>query len=737
MSDPLIGSTLGDYLIESRIGKGGMGVVYAARQLSLDRTVALKVLPAELCADREYVDRFLREARAAAHLNHPNIIQIFDAGVAENIYFFVMEFVDGRNLGQILREHGAFAEREALHAIQQAAVGLAFAHSMGVVHRDVKPENIMISQSGLVKIGDLGLAKWKPNEFEASLTSAGTTMGTPFYIAPEQIRGVKDIDARADIYSLGMTLFHLLAGHPAFGEGSAAEIMARHLSDPLPALRALRSEISEDTGHLLAAMAAKNRADRMQTMEEVADTLSQMLGHPPSNTPRRGLRTPKGRRMSRAHGTLSRILATGIRGVMAGIVGLLVALAVILVLKKTHPRASSPTLSPPTAEVTPAPTPPKTPTTSRTTVPPPSSKPKIPSTPAAPIPSPSLTPKTAPEVALHETPAATVPAPPQIRPPSREPEKAMPPETARSSPQSSPTPEERPAAPVIPARETHPATRDLTLQGAGVFTSLVISPRPEQLHAARGMGGNSRRGGFGTDRFAMPGPRIFNLVASHSPQLEAKSLLRVEFLARDAELARRFLRQLVNCTAATLEITPTEISGDARDLEIEVCRILEAWGMANLPDSGTETEGDMGSSFIDSSGRMVFEGPMALRMERQKLLESETNWKQSSIENKKSWNREGASRRGFDHENTPLCDASNPNRIAFRVSENLNKLLVLDVLPELQHLAEQARDGSSKPFHYGWAIQVSRGTGEARFATAGNQGPRLHLVFGKKDAPAR
>ena len=393
MSDPLIGSTLGDYLIESRVGKGGMGVVYAARQISLDRTVAIKVLPAELCADREYVDRFLREARAAAHLNHPNIIQIFDAGVAENIYFFVMEFVDGRNLGQILREHGAFAEREALHAIQQAAVGLAFAHSMGVVHRDVKPENIMISQSGLVKIGDLGLAKWKPNEFEASLTSAGTTMGTPFYIAPEQIRGAKDIDARADIYSLGMTLFHLLAGHPAFGEGSAAEIMARHLSDPMPALRSLRPEISEDTGHLLAAMAAKNRADRMQTMEEVADTLSQMLGHPPSNTPRRGLRTPTGRRMSRAHGTLSRILATGIRGVMAGIVGLLVALAVILVLKKTHPRASSPTLSPPTAEVTPAPTPPA----SRTAVPSPSSKPKLPSMPVVPIPSPSLTQKTAPD----------------------------------------------------------------------------------------------------------------------------------------------------------------------------------------------------------------------------------------------------------------------------------------------------------------------------------------------------
>ncbi len=717
MSDPLIGHTLGDYLIESRVGKGGMGIVYAARQLSLERTVAIKVLPAELCTDREYVDRFLREARAAGQLNHPNVIQIFDAGVADNIYFFVMEFVDGRNLGQILREHGAFSEREALHAIQQASLGLAFAHSMGVVHRDVKPENIMISQNGLVKIGDLGLAKWKPNEFEASLTSAGTTMGTPFYIAPEQIRGAKDIDARADIYSLGMTLFHLLAGRPAFGEGSAAEIMARHLSDPLPSLRALRPEISEDTGHLLAAMAAKNRTDRMQTMEEVADTLSQMLGHPPSNTPRRGLRTPAGRRANGTPSILSRILAAGILGIKAIIVGLLVAFATILAWKKTHPLPSQPTLSPPAAEITSTPLPPKTATLPKTeTISPTTLKPSPTTTLRTPAPA-------TVEFSARETPA-----------PTRDPERALPPEApaaARAPPQPKPISEDRPA---VPIRESRPTTRELTLQGSRVFTGMVISQHPEHL---RGTRGGKNPGYGGADRFFTPGPRMLDLVAARFPQLDAKTLLRVEFLARDAELARRFLRQMANCTSATLEITPTEISGDARDLEIEVCRILEPWGMANLPENITETEGDVSSSYIDSSGRTVFEGPMALRMERQNLLDKETNWKYFSAAGNKTWNREGASRRGFDHENTPLCDASNPNRITFRVSDHLNKTLVLDVLPEIQRLAEQARNESSKPFHYGWGIQISRGTGEVRFITAGNQSPRIHLVFGKKDAPVR
>lgn len=743
MSDPLIGYTLGDYLIESRIGKGGMGVVYAARQLSLERTVAIKILPSELCADREYVDRFLREARAAAQLNHPNVIQIFDAGVADNIYFFVMEFVDGRNLGQILREHGAFAEREALHAIQQAAIGLAFAHSMGIVHRDVKPENIMISQNGLVKIGDLGLAKWKPNEFEASLTSAGTTMGTPFYIAPEQIRGAKDIDARADIYSLGMTLFHLLAGHPAFGEGSAAEIMARHLSDPLPSLRALRPEISEDTGHLLAAMTAKNRADRMQTMEEVADTLSQMLGHPSTNTPRRSLRTPVVRGATGAAGMLSRILATGIRGIVAGIVGLLVALAVILAWKKTHPRPAPPALSPPSAEVTPAPVPPKAtpapkpkPATATATTPAPSPSTALPpkpvEVPRAPSPAPSAT-------LTHET---TTPAPTH-EPRPRVPDRLPPAETAaapKPAPQPQPSPEERPAT----ARDTRPATRDLTLQGPGVFSSAVISPHPDQLRDARsgregGGGGRNARWGGGMDRFPMRGPRMLDMIVSHSPQLEAKSLLRLEFLARDGELVRRFLRQLANCTAATLEITPTEVSRDARDLDIEVCRLLKPWGLAsNLPEVGPEPDGEQSGESVDSMGRGVLEGPMAVRMDRQNKIEGETNWKYTSVKDRTAWNRDGASSGGFDHENNALPDAGNPNRFTFRVSDNPGKPLVLDVLPEFRQLAEQARDGSAPPLHYGWVIQVSRGTGEARFTTSpGNQAPRLHLVFGKKDPPSR
>lgn len=276
VDDFLIGLTFGEYELLERIGKGGMGLVYKARQISLDRIVAIKVLPHEMCSDEEYVDRFLREARAAAHLNHPNIIQIFDAGIADATYFFVMEFVDGKNLIQILKEDGVFQEKQALKIIKDAAIGLTFAHQMGVVHRDVKPENIMLTKGGEVKIGDLGLAKYQSAQMDASLTLAGMTMGTPFYIATEQIRGMKDIDGRADIYALGMSLYHILEGKPAFGEGSGAEIMDRHLSSPIPPIG--RADVSAATRELIVSMTMKNRDERLQDMSQVAVNIARMLG---------------------------------------------------------------------------------------------------------------------------------------------------------------------------------------------------------------------------------------------------------------------------------------------------------------------------------------------------------------------------------------------------------------------------------------------------------------------------
>lgn len=726
MNDPLIGHALGDYLIGNRIGQGGMGVVYGARQISLERTVAIKILPAELCADREYVDRFLREARAAAQLNHPHIIQIFDAGVAENIYFFVMEFVDGRNLSQILREHGAFAEREMLSIAQQTAVGLAFAHSMGIVHRDVKPENIMLTKSGLVKIGDLGLAKWKPNEYEAALTTSGSTMGTPFYIAPEQIRGAKDIDARADIYSLGMTLFHLLAGRPAFGEGTAAEIMACHLSAPLPSLRALRPEISEDTARLVASMTAKNPADRLQRMDAVTESLSRILGHSPAHTPRRGVRAPSVEKAPQEPDEIfSRILSTGIRGVFAGIVGLLIALAIIFVWKKTRPRSASPPLSPPSAEITPpAPAPPPSRASSKP-------KPAPPKTAPAPTPAPPKAAPTPRSVAPQETlPRDAAPrAPGELaRTPSPTPSPPPPSVAATPAPPPHPTEEKRPPT------EVRPATRQLILQGNGLFTSLVISPQTDPPPPRR----TSRWGGS-VSRGEPEADTPWDLVAADGPRRKAKTLLRLEFLARDVELAQRFLRQMDRCVSAVVEITPIKVSDDARDVTIEVRRMLTPWGRVSWSDSDPEANEESSSSDEDSSRHPMFFNPMRRAFERRELLRKDTDWKYATHEDGKprTWARDGANGGGFDRDNTPLCDATNPNRSAFRLPDASIQNIALDVLPELRRLAELARAHPEEALHQGWVIEVGRGAGEVRFAGAGDHAPRLRLLFGKKDAPSR
>jgi hypothetical protein len=232
------------------------------------------------------------------------------------------------------------------------------------------------------------------------------------------------------------------------------------------------------------------------------------------------------------------------------------------------------------------------------------------------------------------------------------------------------------------------------------------------------------------DRFAMITPRMFDLVAARAPQPEAKSLLRLEFLARDPDLARRFLRQLAGCTAATLELTPTEVSREARDLDVEVYRLLEPWGLVNLPEIPADADSSMGGAP---------EGPSPQLVERLEALRRDTDWKCAtrSGARPRTWTREGAGGGGFDRENTPLSDVANPSRGAVRVTERLNQPVAFDVLPEFQRLAEQARDESAKPLHQGWVIQVGRGSGEARFTTSGPQAPRLHFVFARKETPAR
>jgi serine/threonine protein kinase len=198
------------------LGKGGMGAVYKARQRGLDRLVALKILPPDAGSDSAFAERFTREAKALAQLNHPNIVGVFDSGNANGLYFFVMEYVDGVNLRQALRA-GNLKPAEALKIVPQICDALQFAHDEGVVHRDIKPENILLDKRGRVKIADFGLAKLFKAKGDEALTGTHQIMGTPHYMAPEQIRGSRDVDHRADIYSLGVTFYEMLTGELPLG----------------------------------------------------------------------------------------------------------------------------------------------------------------------------------------------------------------------------------------------------------------------------------------------------------------------------------------------------------------------------------------------------------------------------------------------------------------------------------------------------------------------------------------
>jgi hypothetical protein len=239
--------------------------------------VAIKILPAEYGRDVEYIERFLREARAAARLNHPNIVQVYDAGVYEGHYFFVMEWIRGRNVGDLIRGEQRISERDAIRMILQAALGLGFAHHAGIIHRDVKPENLIMTEGGTIKICDLGLAKWGFSQVDKRITQSGMTIGTPHYIAPEQVRGV-DVDHRADIYSLGASFYHILTGKQPFEGENHAEVMLAHLKKPFPDPRHIYQDLSVETVELVKRMTQKDVNRRFQSMDEVVDAACLIIG---------------------------------------------------------------------------------------------------------------------------------------------------------------------------------------------------------------------------------------------------------------------------------------------------------------------------------------------------------------------------------------------------------------------------------------------------------------------------
>jgi serine/threonine-protein kinase len=256
------------YRLLELLGEGAMGAVYKARQLSLDRDVAIKVLSPELAKDEAYVKRFQAEAKAVARVNHTNLISGIDVGDFDGIKYLVMEYADGTTVASLIRRGGALDEERALVIAQQVARALDHAHKNGLIHRDIKPENIIITRDGVAKLCDLGLAR-----LEGAGAEAVARMGTPAYISPEQARGDANVDARTDLYSLGATLFHMLAGRTPYEAASAPALLAKHLTEPVPSLLQAGADVGPRTDEIVRRLLAKSPSERFAAAGEVIAAL--------------------------------------------------------------------------------------------------------------------------------------------------------------------------------------------------------------------------------------------------------------------------------------------------------------------------------------------------------------------------------------------------------------------------------------------------------------------------------
>ncbi len=270
---------MGNYDVLDRLGAGGMGTVLKARHRRMKRVVALKVLATALSTDESFIQRFQREVETIARLKHPNIVMAYDADECELGHFLVMEFVDGRDLSSIVAKTGPLGIARAIDYTLQSARGLTYAHSQQIIHRDIKPANLLLDSTGVVKVTDMGLARLNPAAGGGSstgITQAGGILGTVDYMAPEQAVDSTTIDHRADIYSLGCTLYFLLAGKAIYAGGNAMSILVRHREAPIPSLLSVREDIPPELDDIFKRMVAKNVNDRYASMAEVVTVLEDL-----------------------------------------------------------------------------------------------------------------------------------------------------------------------------------------------------------------------------------------------------------------------------------------------------------------------------------------------------------------------------------------------------------------------------------------------------------------------------
>ncbi len=269
------------YQILEKLGKGSMGTVYKAKQLSMNRLVAVKILKPRLAANAEFLERFQREAHLAAKFSSNHVVQAIDVGSAGNVHYFVMEYVEGTTLKQELVSGKVFEEKEALGIVLQIAQALNHAHRRQLIHRDVKPANIILTPDGIAKLADLGMARGT-NDYAVARAEKGMTIGTPYYIAPEQIRSQGDIDSRADMYALGATLYHMVTGKPPFTHPTIPQILRAHLSEEIVPPDHINTKLSSGLGEVVEFMMAKNKADRYPSPAELVIDLECLLqGEPP------------------------------------------------------------------------------------------------------------------------------------------------------------------------------------------------------------------------------------------------------------------------------------------------------------------------------------------------------------------------------------------------------------------------------------------------------------------------